>query len=50
MSELSKHAAYPPPEQEAIRAKSCRLTGTFVEFKKEDIGESMLTMKIHDYL
>jgi non-ribosomal peptide synthetase component F len=34
-------SANPPPEQQAIRAKCFHPTGTFVEFKKEEIEQSI---------
>ena len=41
MSELSKPVANLPPEQQAIRAKCFHPTGTFVEFPKEEIEQSI---------
>ena len=41
MSEVSKIATTLPPEQQAIRAKCFHPTGTFVEFKKEEIEQSI---------
>ena len=41
MSASSKPFAHFPPEQEAIRAKCFHPTGTFVEFKKEEIEQSI---------
>ena len=41
MSDLSKSRAKLPPEQETIRAKCFHPTGTFIEFKKEEIEQSI---------
>ena len=41
MSDFSPHFTDLPPEQEAIRAKCFHPTGTFVEFKKEEIEQSI---------
>src|SRR5229473_5595469 len=41
MSDRSKHILGLPPEQEAIRAKCFHATGTFVEFSKEEIEQSI---------
>jgi amino acid adenylation domain-containing protein len=41
MSELSASPSKLPPEQEAIRAKSFHPSGTFVEFPKEEIEQSI---------
>jgi len=41
MNKFSKGALNLPPEQEAIRAKCFHPTGTFVEFKKEEIEQSI---------
>ena len=41
MSELSNPVPNLPPEQEAIRAKCFHPTGTFVEFKREEIEQSI---------
>jgi amino acid adenylation domain-containing protein len=41
MSELSSPVANLPPEQEAIRAKCFHPTGTFVEFKEEEVEQSI---------
>ena len=38
---LSKPGTNLPPEQEAIRAKCFHPSGTFVEFKKEEIEQSI---------
>jgi amino acid adenylation domain-containing protein len=41
MSNVSKPVTKLPPEQEAIRAKCFHPTGTFVEFKKNEIEQSI---------
>ncbi len=41
MSTLSSRSTVLPPEQQAIRDKCFHPTGTFVEFKKEDIEQSI---------
>ena len=41
MSDLSPNAVNLPPEQQAIRAKCFHPTGTFVEFKKEEVEQSI---------
>src|SRR6266481_7252952 len=41
MSDRSKHLLGLPPEQEAIRDKCFHPTGTFIEFKKEEIEQSI---------
>jgi hypothetical protein len=41
MSEQSRPVTNLPPEQQAIRAKCFHPTGTFVEFRKEDIEQSI---------
>ena len=41
MNTLSSHSTDLPPEQQAIRAKCFHPTGTFIEFKKEDIEQSI---------
>jgi len=41
MSDLSRPVTKLPPEQEAIRAKCFHPTETFVEFKKEEIEQSI---------
>ena len=41
MSELSKPVANLPPEQQAIRAKCFHPSGTFVEFAKEEVEQSI---------
>jgi amino acid adenylation domain-containing protein len=41
MSELARHLTNLPPEQEAIRAKCFHPTGTFVEFPREEIEQSI---------
>jgi len=41
MSELSASPSKLPPEQEAIRAKCFHPTGTFVEFPKEEVEQSI---------
>jgi len=41
MSDFSKSVTNLPPEQEAIRAKCFHPTGTFVEFRKEEIEQSI---------
>jgi hypothetical protein len=41
MSDPSVHPAQPPPEQQAIRAKCFHPTGTFIEFAKEEIEQSI---------
>jgi len=38
---MSDLVTYLPPEQEAIRAKCFHPTGTFVEFKKEEVEQSI---------
>jgi amino acid adenylation domain-containing protein len=41
MNDPFKHTVNLPPEQEAIRAKCFHQTGTFVEFHKEEIEQSI---------
>jgi amino acid adenylation domain-containing protein len=41
MSERSRAVTTLPPEQEAIRAKCFHPTGTFVEFKKDEVEQSI---------
>jgi len=41
MSDYSKYFPELPPEQQAIRAKCFHPTGTFIEFRKEDIEQSI---------
>ena len=41
MSTLRSHSTGPPPEQQAIRAKCFHPTGTFIEFEKEEIEQSI---------
>src|SRR3990167_1064135 len=41
MGDLSTSFPGLPPEQEAIRAKCFHPTGTFVEFKKEEVEQSI---------
>jgi len=41
MSDFSKQVSTLPPEQQAIRAKCFHPTGTFIEFKKEEIEQSI---------
>jgi len=41
MNKFSKGALNLPPEQEAIRAKCFHPTGTFVEFKNEEVEQSI---------
>jgi len=41
MSDSPIYPTQPPPEQEAIRAKCFHPTGTFVEFKEEEIEQSI---------
>ena len=41
MSTLSSHSTDLPPEQQAIRAKCFHPTGTFIEFKKEAVEQSI---------
>ena len=41
MSYVSRHSAGLPPEQEAIRAKCFHPSGTFVEFPKEEVEQSI---------
>ena len=41
MNTPDRHVAGLPPEQEAIRAKCFHPTGTFIEFKKEEIEQSI---------
>jgi len=41
MSDLSRVAQGPPPEQQAIRARCLHPSGSFVEFKKEEIEQSI---------
>jgi non-ribosomal peptide synthetase component F len=41
MNGPSKLSTKLPPEQEAIRAKCFHPTGTFVEFKKEEVEQSI---------
>jgi len=42
MSDHSRFATNLPPEQEAIRAKCFHPTGTFVEFKREEVEQSIM--------
>jgi amino acid adenylation domain-containing protein len=41
MSDFTQNRTRLPPEQEAIRAKCFHPTGTFVEFKKEEVEQSI---------
>jgi non-ribosomal peptide synthetase component F len=41
MSDVARHITDLPPEQEAIRAKCFHPSGSFVEFKKEEIEQSI---------
>ena len=41
MSDLTRHFVALPPEQQAIRDKCFHPTGTFIEFKKEEIEQSI---------
>src|ERR1700724_1601139 len=41
MSDSAKKFSALPPDQQAIRAKCFHPTGTFVEFKKEEIEQSI---------
>ena len=41
MSDYLSPASNLPPEQEAIRAKCFHPSGTFIEFKKEEIEQSI---------
>jgi len=41
MSQILKLSPEPPPEQEAIRAKCFHPSGSFVEFKKEEVEQSI---------
>jgi acyl carrier protein len=41
MSEIARHFTNLPPEQEAIRAKCFHPAGMFVEFKKEEVEQSI---------
>jgi hypothetical protein len=41
MSDFTRHFTNLPPELEAIRAKCFHPTGTFNEFKKEEIEQSI---------
>ena len=41
MNTPDRHIAGLPQEQEAIRAKCFHPTGTFIEFKKEEIEQSI---------
>ena len=41
MSDFTRNFTNIPPEQEAIRARCFHPTGTFVEFKKEEIEQSI---------
>ena len=41
MSDFSQRITNLPPEQEAIRAKCFHPTGTFVEFKREEVEQSI---------
>ena len=41
MSDVAQHITDLPPEQGAIRAKCFHPNGTFVEFKKEEIEQSI---------
>ena len=41
MNTPTKHVAVLPLEQQAIRAKCFHANGTFIEFKKEDIEQSI---------
>src|SRR5918992_5422565 len=52
MSHLSRETANLPPEQPAIRAKCFHPTGTFVEFKKEEVEQSIpgrFEQQVHKY-
>src|ERR1700694_3839973 len=41
MREFARHIAHVPPDQQAIRDKCVHPTGTFIEFKKEQIDQSI---------
>jgi amino acid adenylation domain-containing protein len=41
MSDFSRYVRKLPPEQQAIRAKCSHTTGTFVEFTKEEVEQSI---------
>ena len=41
MSTLSSHSTDLPPEQQAIRAKCFHPTGSFIEFRKEEVEQSV---------
>jgi amino acid adenylation domain-containing protein len=41
MSEIGRHVTKLPPEQEAIRAKCFHPSGSFIEFKNEEIEQSI---------
>ena len=41
MSEITKDTPYLPPEQEAIRARCFHPSGSFVEFRKEEVEQSI---------
>jgi hypothetical protein len=43
MSHLSRRDTGLPPDQEAIRAKCFHPNGTFIEFKQEEIEQSIAT-------
>jgi amino acid adenylation domain-containing protein len=53
MSEFTRNSTGLPPEQEAIRAKCSHPSGTFVEFEKEEIEQSIperFERQVHKYL
>ena len=41
MNTLSNHLTYLPPEQQAIRDRCFHPTGTFIEFRKEEVEQSI---------
>ena len=41
MSGIMRHSTNLPAEQEAIRAKCFHPTGAFVEFREEEVGQSI---------
>ena len=46
MSDFSEQTIDIPPEQQAIRAKCFHPTGTFIEFRKEEIEQSGIKRRV----
>ena len=41
MNDHAKFTAHPPPDRQAIQAKCFHPSGTFIEFGKEEVEQSM---------